>query len=218
MTLGVPAASVRGRGAARLRIRAVAAMTAACLVLAVACSGDDDSDSASPDDPTTSPRPTTTAPPEQSPGTEERVQDLLRSYDELTRDIAVDPAIASDPRNPLYDRLKELMAPDSDMIGPVINALVARGARGISQRVQGDRDLPVERLIEGDLQPVSDDVLDVPVCVHLNYGLFNGDDQQTELVEGRIEAAKATVVQVDDEFRIRRFESVDDNSRCREGR
>jgi hypothetical protein len=201
------------------RLAAVAALVAIVQLLGVSCSDGDGSIASQPDESTTSPRPTTTAAPEssQSSALARRVQNLLHSYDEVTRDLGRDPEAASDPRNPLYDQLRGFVTPDSEMIGPVVNALVARGVRGISQRAQGNNDLPVERLIEGDIQTVSETELEVPVCTHLNYALFNSNNQQTELVNGRAEPADATIVRAGGELRIRRFESVDDDNRCEGG-
>jgi hypothetical protein len=208
---------VRGRGPARLRIRAVAAMTAACLVLAVACSGDDDSDSATPEESTTSPRPTTTAPPEgQTSRLERQVQQLLRSYDDLIRQITADPEVASDPEDPLYDELRSLMAPNTEMSVAVVNALVAQGSRGVAQRPQEDHELPIERKVDGRIETVSDGEFKVPVCAHLNYGLFNSSGEQIELIEGRLEPADATVVASDGELLLRRIETVDERSSCEE--
>lgn len=193
-------------------------LTFLALLATAACSDDGDSGATGADDTTTSTRPTTTEPADLGPSDElrEEVQQLLHSYDELTRDIAIDPAVASDATNPLYDELRSLMAPDSEMRGPVVNALVARGARGVSQRPQGDAELPVERFIEGEIVSVSEDELRVPVCTHLNYGLFNSNDQQIELVRDRVEPADATVVRVDGEPRVSRFEGLDDDDRCSE--
>jgi hypothetical protein len=198
------------------RLVVLVAGTIAGLLLAASCSGDNESNAADNDETTSSTRPTsTTEAPSNAPTLEERVQQLLHDYDEVTRDIAVDPEVSGNPENPLYDDLRALVAPNSDMIGAVINALVARGASGISQRALGGSDLPVERIVDGDIESASEPELRVPICTHLNYGLFNRSNQQTELVSGRLEPAEATVVRDGDDLLIRRFESADED-RCAE--
>ena len=185
------------------------------LALGVGGCGDDDDGAAGDEDTTTTTRPTTTE--SRPPTIEEQVQDLLHTYDDLIRQITADPEVASDPRNPLYDQLRGLMAPNTVTTAAVVNALVSQGNRGVSQQPQGDAELPIERRVEGRVENVSQEELRVPICTHLNYGLFNSDDQQIERVDARVEPAVASIIRSDGSLRIRQFETVEDESRCQEG-
>jgi hypothetical protein len=221
MTLGVPAVSARGRGAARLRrrrrIAALAAMTVASLALAVSCSGDDDSDSATPDDPTTSPRPTTTAPrAEDADELRDEIQTLLTSYDEVLRQIVADPRVASNREDPLYDELRTLMTPDNSTIDPVINALVAAGGRGERQVPEDGSNLPIERRIEGGVEVVGENRFKVLVCTHLNYRVFDNQDDPIAVVRDYVEPSNVLIVRIDDQLRIEQFETLDERL-CGEG-
>jgi hypothetical protein len=185
------------------------------LGLGVGACGDDDDSASGDEDTTTTTRPTTTE--SRPPGIEEQVQDLLHTYDDLIRQITADPEVASDPRNTLYDQLRGLMAPNTVTTAAVVNALVSQGNRGVAQRPQGDANLPIERRVEGQVENVSEDELRVPICTHLNYGLFDSEDQQIERVDARVEPAVATIIRSNGSLRIRQFETIEDESRCQEG-
>jgi hypothetical protein len=199
----------------RKRLTALAPVVVAALLLAVSCSDDDDSTAPEPDESTTSPRPTTTEPEADASTADElrqEIQELLRSYDEVLAEIVADPAIASDRENPLYTELRGLIAPDSEAMEPVINAVVAAGGRGDRQVPHGQSELPVERRVEGNVQTVSDDEFRVLACAHLSYEVFDRQDEQISVVDGPVQPSQLTVVRVDGEFRIRQFEPTEENT------
>lgn len=205
-----------GRG----RLRATTGIVLAATLLLTASCSDDDSTASDSTESTTTSRPTTT---ESDPETtledsnelEDQIQDLLRSYDEVLGEIGAQPQVASDRESPAYDDLRALLAPESPMTEPLINGLVAAGSRGERQLATGGHRFPVERIVGGRVRPVSDSEFKVIVCGQMNYGVFNGQNQQIELAEGHVESSDATIVRVDNDLRIERFEVLE-SERCQE--
>jgi hypothetical protein len=195
----------------------LAPVVVAALLLAVSCSDDDDSTAPEPEESTTSPRPTTTAPPARADSNElrDQIQELLRSYDQLLGELSAQPDLASNRNSAEYDDLRGLLAPDSPMTEALINGLVAAGNRGERQLATGAHRFPVERRAEGRVRAVSDSEFVVMVCGYMNYGVFNGQNQQIELAEGHVEPSDATIVRVQDDLRIMRFDAVD-SDQCQE--
>ncbi|HEX8802861.1 MAG TPA: hypothetical protein VF743_01670 [Acidimicrobiales bacterium] len=184
----------------------------------LACSGDDDSAEPS-EDRTTTPPTTAATTGEAARPTEvqQEIEDLLHEYDEITSEITADAAVAADRDHPLYDQLRNLMQSDSDMTDAVVEALVSRGRRGISQRPYEEGELPVRRELDGTVEAVSDTEVTFPICTHLSYRLYDGQDRQTTVLPGLVEPGNGTAVLVEGEWRISRFENVeDDDAACAE--
>lgn len=225
MTPGVPAGPVRGdarlrrRAVVRRRLGFVGALAAASLALAVSCSGDDDSDSATPDESTTSPRPTTTAPPEEEPpGTEPAevkpyIEGLLDRYSDIVNRIVADPEIAANPEHALYDDLRSLMAPDSEMTQPIIDALVERGEDGVSQRPFGDGP-SVVRELDGDVETTSINKVSFPICTRQSYRLFDAEGDQIEYSDGLNQPGQGVAVRVEGHWLIDRFNVLEAGNDC----
>jgi hypothetical protein len=208
---------------ARRRRRVAAIALAIAVVLACgACSGDDDdeagSDSSSDDASTTAP-PTTTS-DEEPPGTEPAavepyIDELLQRYDEVVSQITSDAAVAANSEDPLYGQLREIMAPESSMTEPIIEALVNRGEQGVSQRAYEDGTLPVQRSVDGDVTTVSPTEVRFPICARFNYRLYRGD-QQFQISQDRTERSEGTALLVDGHWLIDRLEGRDDAVGCEE--
>jgi hypothetical protein len=205
-------------------LRGGAAVLVAALALG-ACGGDDDEegggDRSEEDSETTeeSSGPATTASREEPPGTEPAevqpyVEDLLQQYDALVGDIVADPEIAANQEHSLYVELRELMAPDSSMTQPVVDALVNQGERGVSQRPFEEGGPPIRREVAGDLTTVSEDEVTFPLCTRPNYRLFNSSDVQTEYSTGPSQLGQGTAQRVDGHWLIARFEVPEERETC----
>jgi hypothetical protein len=190
-----------------------------------ACGGDDDESSDPPEDTTdTTSSPATTATDEEPPGTdpeavEPYVQDLLTRYDEVTSQIVADPAIAADPNHELYAQLRELVTPDSQMIEPVVNALVHRGEQGVSQRPYNEGELPIARYVDGDVTATGPDEVTFPTCTLFDYRLFDSLDRETEYHTDIQQVGTGTAARIDGEWRISRLEGgTEESTQCQEPR
>lgn len=186
-----------------------------------ACSGDDDASADTAANEATAAAPTTAASDEEPPGTdpgavEPYIQDLLTRYDEVVSQIVADPAIAANREHELYTQLKGLISPDAPMTEPIINALVARGEQGVSQRPYDEGGMPVTRQVDGDVTSVSADEVSFPVCTLLNYKLFDSLDRETEFQTDLAQPGQGAAVRIDGRWRISQLDGVDEAENCRE--
>jgi hypothetical protein len=202
-------------------------LLATCVALTLAatsCGNDDDppaDDESSAITATTATAETTSD--EEPPGTdptavEPYVEDLLTRYDEVMSQIVADPAIAADREHELYRELEALLVPDAPMTEPIVNALVARGEQGVSQRPYDDDQLPIERAVDGEIVPVNEDEVTFPMCTIFNYRLFDSLDRETEYHADVVQAGTGEAVRIDGHWLIRHLEGNDEQAGCQEFR
>jgi hypothetical protein len=199
----------------------VALLTAAALVLsAAACSDDDDSASADRDEPTTSPRPTTTEPvasDTRASRLTRQIEHLLDRYDEVTGQIVATPDISGNRDHRLYRELAQLLVPGTEMTQAVVNALVRRGERGEYQLPVEGQERPVDRRLDGSVDTVSDNEVSFPLCTILQYRDFDQQGRQRRILPGLAEPGRGSAKRVDGEWRLSRLET-DDRAACEEER
>lgn len=204
--------------------RRPALLLAVLAVLSVAaCSGDDDDEASSETTAggSTTAAPTTAASDEEPPGTdpeavEPYIQDLLSRYDEVVSQITADAAVAANVEGPLYEDLRSIMAPTSDMTDPIVQALQDRGEQGVTQRAHGDSVLPVQRSVDGDVQTVSPTEVTFPLCARFNYEFVRSDGQVFQVFEGRSERSQGSAVRVDGHWLINRLDGNEEAVGCEE--
>ena len=183
------------------------------VLLASACLGDDSSAASEADDSTTTSRPTTTEARRQTPSVEQEISRLLRRYDDVTAEIAADPAIAANRDDPLYDELEALLVPGTEMAQGVIDTFVQEGQRGGYQLPVEGEARPVERRLDGRVRLDSEDEASFPVCVLLQYREFDAQGRQWRILPGLVEPGVGHAVRIRGEWQLPHIEA-DDRAYC----
>lgn len=176
-----------------------------------------DDDEPAPPSTTASTAPPTTASDEEPPGTdpaavEPYVADLLTNYDEVTSQILADPEIAANANHELYTDLEGLMDPDSEMTSAILQTFVERGERGETLTAVEGADLPITRTIDGDIETVSPNQVQFPLCTQYDYRLQT--DSKIELGDGHRRRSAGTAVRIDGHWILSRLEGNDEIVAC----
>jgi hypothetical protein len=206
-TTAEPVAAVPAAGAGgRRRVRLVAALVAATVVVAALAGCGDDGGGARADaaDIGVDARPHRAS--DDAASAQAAIEQLLRDHDRVVNQIVGDPAVVTDPSAALVAEYTALFEPGSEAVQRAIAAWADQAAAGTTtQPASADSPAFASRL-DGAVELVGDGEAQFPTCDDQRYAVVGADGSLISLQPGALVPGEGSAVLVAGEWRLRRLD------------